>query len=177
LYFSGNPAYYSGMSEKADFGGIFDGVQRPHDVITDPRDIASPTRSEIRKQLVESGYSLVSDFRSYKAALDLIAPTRGIFTITRMPPGFAPEDIRRQWVGVALPMRGYFEPSEGVTVMGREAIELLRHKSPDAHAWWQDYYEQLAKDNSLIEMDDLPEFLANVNFLVFDINCGDFKLV
>jgi hypothetical protein len=132
----------------------------------------------MRKRLIESGYSLTRDFRAYKACLDQIAPVRSIFTITRTPPGFAPEPIRRQWVGVALPMRGYFEPADGVCVMGREAIELLKQKSPDAHAWWQDFYEQLARDHrSVIEIENFPEFMANINFLTFDIDCGDFKLV
>src|SRR5262249_16921735 len=74
--------------------------------------------------------------------------------ILRTPPGEAPEDIRRAWVGAELPLRrGETEPAphesvnvlsqqspewtNGYVVDGRAAVAALASLSPDAAAWWR----------------------------------------
>lgn len=74
--------------------------------------------------------------------------------IVQVPPGEAPEEIRRAWVGLELPLlRGAAEPLPAVSVGvlshqnsavvpgyavdGRLAMEALAGRSPEAAAWWQ----------------------------------------
>jgi hypothetical protein len=75
--------------------------------------------------------------------------------IVGTPPGEAPEEIRRAWVGVKLPLRrGETRPgwhrTEGVlsrqtsaamrtgySVNGRAAVKALASHSPEAAAWWR----------------------------------------
>jgi hypothetical protein len=71
------------------------------------------------------------------------------------PPGEAPEEIRRAWVGIELPLRhGETEPSRlptlgvlseqgpemttGYAVDGRAAVAALASRSPEAAAWWRE---------------------------------------
>jgi hypothetical protein len=75
--------------------------------------------------------------------------------IVRTPPGEAPEEIRRAWVGIELPLRrGETEPSAfqtvgvvshqgaemstGYAVRGRAAVDALASLSPEAAAWWRE---------------------------------------
>jgi hypothetical protein len=75
--------------------------------------------------------------------------------ILRLPPGEAPEEIRRAWVGMELPLRrGETEPrtlqsvgvvsqqgpevTTGYTVDGRRAVAALASQVPEAAAWWRE---------------------------------------
>jgi hypothetical protein len=75
--------------------------------------------------------------------------------IVRTPPGEAPEEIRRAWVGVELPLYpGETEPSHfqtvgvlsqrgaladmGYAVDGPTAVDTLEFQSPEAAAWWRE---------------------------------------
>jgi hypothetical protein len=76
--------------------------------------------------------------------------------IIRTPPGEAPEEIRRAWVGAKLPLRScqkkpglhgsvgvlsHLEPqwAMGYAVCGRAAVKALASHSPEAAAWWREY--------------------------------------
>ena len=80
--------------------------------------------------------------------------TVGHVRITKTPPGEAPEEVRRAWVGVELPLRrGETEPRpvrnvgvlsgqgeavmSGFVVDGRKAVQCLDSLAPDAAAWWR----------------------------------------
>ena len=79
---------------------------------------------------------------------------RGRIRIVAMPPGDAPEHIRRAWVGLELPLangqsgptrqpvQGILSaqdegPVSGYAVDGREGVALLTAKAPEAAAWWR----------------------------------------
>lgn len=79
----------------------------------------------------------------------------GVLRIVAMPPGEAPEKIRRAWVGVAIPLRraasqpvtqdsvGVLSKEKmgcmtGYALTGSEAIEALRAQSQKTAAWWED---------------------------------------
>ena len=69
------------------------------------------------------------------------------------PPGQAPEWVRKEWVGVELPVEEKAPgPEEGIQygirggkpenlggyfVLTPDAISLLRKKSPEAARWWE----------------------------------------
>jgi hypothetical protein len=72
------------------------------------------------------------------------------------PPGEAPEEIRRAWVGVELPLRrsetvpgthltegvlsrGDLVSAAGYAVDGRAAVKALASHAPEAAAWWRKY--------------------------------------
>ncbi len=76
--------------------------------------------------------------------------------ILRTPPGEAPEEIRRAWVGIELPLRrGETEPAcfqtvgvlshrhleigTGYAVDGRAAVKALASHSPEAAVWWREH--------------------------------------
>jgi hypothetical protein len=131
-----------------------------------------PSPDDISRLLQLSGDWLTPDFDRLRARLDDIAPARWQFAITSTPPGFAPEEIRKEWVGVTLPVRGQQEP--GVSVLGREAIELLKEKSPQGYKWWRNYYIDEARTQyPKIDPEGFPEYLANASWLVFDESCGE----
>lgn len=71
--------------------------------------------------------------------------------IVSTPPGQAPEWVRKEWVGVEIPV--VEQPVKGIQVGVRggkpqnkggyevntaDAIEALRKKSPEAAKWWED---------------------------------------
>jgi hypothetical protein len=71
--------------------------------------------------------------------------------IVAVPPGEAPQHIRRAWVGLELPVT-QGQPGQGVVgvlsqrpggscdgyaVDGVEAVRLLAAEKPDAAAWWR----------------------------------------
>ncbi len=76
------------------------------------------------------------------------------FRIVSTPRGQAPEEVRKEWVGVVLPMKDTFDPGEGahehnfslewqaersfVTVPVRTALEELEKKIPKAAQWFYD---------------------------------------
>ncbi|HVS39553.1 MAG TPA: hypothetical protein VMS17_28610 [Gemmataceae bacterium] len=78
----------------------------------------------------------------------------GHVRIIQTPPGEAPDDIRRAWVGVELPLRpGEGQPrrmesvgavsnegpavADGYIVDGASAVNALAAQSPEAAAWWR----------------------------------------
>ncbi len=78
----------------------------------------------------------------------------GLIRITAVPPGEAPEAVRRAWVGLELPFVGNrvgpqtqavvgvvsHRPAgtrEGFAVDGARAIALLAARDPQAAAWWR----------------------------------------
>jgi hypothetical protein len=80
----------------------------------------------------------------------------GHLRIVDTPPGEAPEEIRRAWVGVELPLRrGEGEPQQlttvgavsnegpelttGYVVDGRAAVRALESHAPDAAEWWRQH--------------------------------------
>ena len=78
----------------------------------------------------------------------------GRIKIVRTPAGGAPEEVRKEWVGVILPcapILGFTDGIELNAVTGEkvpkrycfhvpqiEAIEALEQKSPDAARWWRE---------------------------------------
>ena len=70
------------------------------------------------------------------------------FKIIATPPGQAPEWVRKEWVGVELPMSesgpghqhgvlgGQPENIGGYKTNGLTAVNLLNAKSPKAAEWW-----------------------------------------
>lgn len=84
---------------------------------------------------IESG---ASPLQAITDQLDMVAPTYADFFITETPEGFPPEDIRKEWVGLVVPVR--CETSETVDVYAREAYEVLRNQRPKAFEWFREYY-------------------------------------
>ena len=80
------------------------------------------------------------------------------FRIVSIPKGPAPEEARKKWIGLVLPLKGSFNPGEGayesdfslkrqqarsiVTVPVRTALDELAKKSPEAAQW---FYDNLPK--------------------------------
>jgi hypothetical protein len=81
---------------------------------------------------------------------------RAVIRITQVPPGEAPEVVRRAWIGLELPLlAGQVRPDRGLAlgvlsgrrvpapdsypVDGRTAINLLAAVSPDAAQWWRQH--------------------------------------
>jgi len=89
------------------------------------------------------------------------ARSAGRILVTAVPPGEAPEEVRRAWVGLELPLaRGEKgarsaetvgvvseqaeEPSRGFAVEGAQAVAILAAQRPDAAAWWRANAPQVA---------------------------------
>ena len=73
------------------------------------------------------------------AELDEEEPIDGTFTITEVPGGFPPEEIRQEWVGVQLPVRNMdrVEDSGEVEISPADAIlSLLNNGRLDAADWF-----------------------------------------
>jgi hypothetical protein len=83
-------------------------------------------------------------------------PIVASITFTSPPPGEAPDDIRRAWVGVTVPLTaresqvlrqvavsgvlsGSLEHWDGYAVESRKCLEHLRAHDPKAAAWWSDH--------------------------------------
>jgi hypothetical protein len=80
--------------------------------------------------------------------------------IIATPPGEAPENIRRAWIGLELPLlRGENQPrvldtmgvlshqlghpTTGYIVEGKNAVELLETHAPTAATWWRENAPQV----------------------------------
>jgi hypothetical protein len=76
--------------------------------------------------------------------------------ITQTPPGEAPEEIRRAWVGIDLPLRrgaSWPRPQQSLGVLtgrapevmtgflvdGNKAIDALASHAPEAADWWRQH--------------------------------------
>jgi hypothetical protein len=81
-------------------------------------------------------------------------PTVAMLRIVQVPPGEAPEEIRRAWVGIELPLtKANAEPrrvdstgavtlaltgiATGYVVDGRKAVQALEPIAPEAALWWR----------------------------------------
>jgi hypothetical protein len=91
--------------------------------------------------------------------------------IVGVPSGEAPLEIRKQWLGLELPLtagrsgayqvgsggvlsgKAAAEPIIGYLVSAHEAVEILASKSPDAAKWWRIF---------------APSYIAPGKSLVFD---------
>ena len=130
---------------------------------------------EIIQGLLDTGEAFTPDFEVLKAHLDRIAPVRTWFKVLSTPPGFAPSEVRQEWVGLTLPIRG--PRDEGIAVIAREALEKLRHKRPGAHAWWVKYYvRESARRTPEVDSQDFPEFYANITQIIFADACGESRI-
>jgi hypothetical protein len=108
--------------------------------------------------------------------------------ITAIPPGEAPESVRRAWIGLELPLagstagprdvhatgvltgaRGFLRTllglasgrvreTTGYVVTVQDAMELLAAKDPDAAAWWRAH---------------VPHLFTGKRVLVFAVGCGE----
>ena len=85
----------------------------------------------------------------------MVAIRKRRIRIVNMPSGEAPLEIRKQWIGLELPLAGADECAVQVPVCGvltgiiapentigypvfvEDAISLLEMKSPAAAAWWR----------------------------------------
>jgi hypothetical protein len=72
--------------------------------------------------------------------------------ITSTPPGFAPEEIRKQWIGIEIPIMGIEDPKTagnlrtgtenlgGYEVSPKEAVEALKKAGKhEAVKFWTPY--------------------------------------
>ena len=140
-----------------------------------PKDIDHPSGLEIIQGLLVTGDAFTPDFDILKAHLDRIAPVRRWFKVLSTPPGPEPSEIRQEWVGLTLPIRGPKE--EGIAVIAREALEKIRHKSTKAHEWWVNYYvQESAAGASGVDPQGFPEFRANITHLKFADACGESRI-
>lgn len=82
------------------------------------------------------------------------------FKIIAMPPGQAPEWVRKEWIGLELPMipmesvlfqvgvfGGTPEKLDGYPADAQVAIDLLSKKSPKAAEWWRDNAPHVLADS------------------------------
>lgn len=92
----------------------------------------------------------------------------GVFVkIIATPPGMAPEEIRRAWIGLILPTMGwegsdtaavrkaFGSPSDtlnlgGYVVSGPKALEILKKRSEEAWAYWMTTIPRLCEEGVLI---------------------------
>ena len=98
--------------------------------------------------------------------------------IVRVPPGEAPEHIRRVWVGLVLPLASghssAFEvdtcgvlsgdedgaPLIGYVVDIEDAVSALAQKSPEAASWWRENADHLfCEGGTLVFDEDLCELV------------------
>ena len=140
--------------------------------------------NEIFERLFMNGMvQAVEDISTYKKGLDMVAPIRAEVRVKEAPRGFPPDEIRVAWVGATLPIRARLDgDDEGYTIIAREAIETLREEKPIALEWWENYYEILASERDygtgVIASGSLYRgWLANMDTLVFNWECGEAKLV
>jgi hypothetical protein len=75
--------------------------------------------------------------------------------ILQTPPGDAPEEVRRAWIGVELPLNRWENTPRlketvgvlsdriegyamGFSIAGRKAVNALAKQAPDAASWWRE---------------------------------------
>jgi len=91
---------------------------------------------------------------------------RKFIKIIKTPIGYAPEEIRDKWVGVILPLEEeYFKPQKiaGISVYqvdALEAVEILKHRSPEAAKWWRVNSPDLFDDGLLGFPTECCEFVS-----------------
>ncbi|MCA9334110.1 hypothetical protein KC963_03605 [Candidatus Saccharibacteria bacterium] len=132
--------------------------------------------AQMEAALMVSGDMFTDQFDRYRSILDVSVPVLGQFSIESTPPGFPPEEVRQDWVGLSLPVRFTvdIEQLPEVPIVAAEALHVLEGAGKGiARDWWRQYYAQEAKKR-MPNVDDegYPDLLANVSLLVFDPSCG-----
>ena len=83
--------------------------------------------------------------------------------IIATPQGIAPEEIRRAWVGLVLPvvgredgemiaarkLQGFLSDTAGYVVSGPQALELLKEHRGNAWIWWVANFPRLCEGGVL----------------------------
>ncbi len=85
--------------------------------------------------------------------------------IIAVPPGEAPEEVRRAWVGLVLPLAkrtrgpllarsfgvltGRGQQTYGYAVPSRQAVEILSRHAPEAAEWWVQNVPQFLRPDRL----------------------------
>lgn len=132
--------------------------------------------AQMEAALMVSGEMFTDNIQRYKGILDTTLPVLNGFTVETTPPGFPPEEIRQEWVGLTLPVRFTIDIEQvpEVPVIAVEALhELERAGRHVARDWWREYYAQEARRRvPNIDDEGHADFLANVSLLVFDPSCG-----
>lgn len=97
------------------------------------------------------------------------------FVIISVPLGSAPEWVRKEWVGVILPLKEQINPGQGkcetdfdfirqkdrsfVTCSTREALKKLVEKNPNAVVWFFDHLpEEILNGNISFGADEVRIF-------------------
>lgn len=88
--------------------------------------------------------------------------------IVAVPPGQAPEQVRREWVGLVIPLPeqssgglqagvlgGRPQNVGGYQVSTREALRLLNEKAPEAAQWFLD---RVSLNSQLVFAKDVCEY-------------------
>lgn len=73
-----------------------------------------------------------------------VAPGRSKIRILSIPPGDAPESVRRAWVGLELPIAPD-SPGNRCLVYSNEAIAVLALADPTAAQWWRDHHPKACR--------------------------------
>ena len=133
--------------------------------------------AQMEAALMVSGDMFTDQFDRYRSILDASVPVLGQFSIESTPPGFAPEEIREDWIGLTLPVRFTvdIEQVPEIPVMAAEALHGLEVAGRTiARDWWRQYYaEEAQRRVPNIDSEGHTDFLANVSLLVFDPSCGN----
>src|SRR5690606_7843636 len=92
------------------------------------------------------------------------------------PPGFAPEEVRSEWVGLSLPVRFSVKIDlvPEVSVIAIEALQALKDGGRRvASDWREEYYAQMGQRKApLVDAEGYDAYMANVSLLVFGASCG-----
>ena len=85
--------------------------------------------------------------------------------ILHVPPGEAPEEVRRAWVGLSLPVAygpvcwqtagaisGSLnsENTPGFAVLAEDAVRILEESNPKAAAWWKNTLGDRLRETALV---------------------------
>lgn len=130
--------------------------------------------------LVLSGDMFTDQYQRYVSVLDSSVPVLSRFSVESTPPGFPPEEIREDWVGLTLPVRFTvdIEQVPEVPIIAAEALHALEGADKKvARDWWRQYYaEEAEKRMPNVDSEGHSDFLANVSLLVFDPSCGTLRV-
>jgi hypothetical protein len=115
--------------------------------------------------------------------LPKLLPATHTFEVTTTPAGKAPEEIRRAWVGVHLPVRSFLPaPSSTVPILAVDGIVALGRAGKDeAKEWWTRFYDTDPGVNSYLIRGITPLInpfakqratMARLTFMGFDQSEG-----
>ncbi len=135
-----------------------------------------PTDDDLRRIINESSLFNTSYPELVIQVLNERAPVLGQLTVTDVPKGFAPQSVRREWVGLSLPVR-----CDGVAyandypVLAIEAMQALKEAGKDyAHGFWQAMYDA-EWEKAPGHRSTFPSYLAYTEFLIFSEECGQME--